>query len=98
MEWWKFTPSSPSAVEDVVAANGLSLFPNPTTGDFEVQWSSLELGEYEIAVLNSMGQVVRRSVHQNRGIGSVFRQPRRIAERRLFRAIESVMELRWGRW
>ncbi len=93
----KFTPSNPSAVEDAVAANGLSLFPNPTSGDFEVQWSSLELGEYEIAVVNSMGQVVRRSVHQKTGeLGAFSVSLDGLPSGAYFVQLNSAMELRVG--
>lgn len=94
----KFTPSNPTAVEEAEAANELLLFPNPTSGDFEIRWSSLELGEYKIAILNSLGQVLRCSIHQKTGdLGAVSVSLDGLPSGTYFVQLKSDVELRVGK-
>ncbi len=94
----KFTPSGPTDVEEAVANNGLLLFPNPTTGHFEIQWSSPDFGAYQVVVLNSMGQLVRRSVHlKTDEVGTVSVSLDGLPSGAYFVQLKSDLEIRVGK-
>ena len=54
-------------------ANGLRVFPNPSTGIFTMQFSSNKLGDATVAVKNMMGQIVY-ALPQQKNISQLNRQ------------------------
>jgi hypothetical protein len=49
---------SGTGVEDQADENGILLFPNPTTGDLQLQWSGLHGDGWQLQIIDALGRVV----------------------------------------
>jgi hypothetical protein len=65
----KLAPWSGTGVEDQADENGILLFPNPTTGDLQLQWSGLHGDGWQLEIMDALGRVVHTmpQVHATRG-------------------------------
>ncbi len=65
----KLAPWSGTGVEDQADENGILLFPNPTTGDLQLDFGSLSGPGWQLEIMDALGRVVHtmQPVHATRG-------------------------------
>ena len=65
-------PNVISAISEMIDSKGILLYPNPTSGEFEISFSAFGKTNARIVVTNSTGQTVSdKSIVVNSGINKI---------------------------
>ncbi len=59
---WKFTIEGTEAIDEIIEANSVALFPNPSNGAFTVQLNASKSEEVNVQVIDISGRVVYNDV------------------------------------
>jgi hypothetical protein len=57
-------PNVISAISELIDSRGTTLYPNPTTGDFELSFSAFAKSNATIEIINSIGQIMSSKIVQ----------------------------------